>query len=106
MEVLRFCVALLALAGLVCGDCPAEKPFQCSNGPQCISKSRLCDGYKNCADGSDETVTQCGENCEKVSGGGFQCSDGQQCTKADKKCDGKDVDCNDASDETIETCGK
>ncbi|RZF33897.1 hypothetical protein LSTR_LSTR009921 [Laodelphax striatellus] len=32
--------------------------FQCVNG-ECIDKSLACDGLRNCADGSDETITQC-----------------------------------------------
>jgi hypothetical protein len=32
--------------------------FQCASG-QCIDTTLLCDGSKDCNDGSDETVRQC-----------------------------------------------
>ena len=32
--------------------------FKCSSG-QCIDSTSLCDGIKDCNDGSDETVGQC-----------------------------------------------
>lgn len=33
--------------------------FACSNGPKCIPRSWLCDGARDCPDGSDETHIQC-----------------------------------------------
>ena len=36
--------------------------FNCSNGmPTCIPKTWVCDGYEECADGSDEAQTVCGK---------------------------------------------
>ena len=139
MEVLRLCVALLALAGLVCGDCPAGK-WQCSDGQECIPKIYLCDGdnysYNDCRDGGDEEDSLCAFTCpdghsikafrERCDGvkhcednsdeaeeecskecprGFFRCTSGQ-CIPSSFKCDGRDVDCTNASDETIENCGK
>ena len=34
--------------------CPAEK-YLCDNGATCISKDLLCNGNRDCRDGSDET---------------------------------------------------
>ena len=34
--------------------------FRCKDSPQCIPKSKRCDGYKDCKNGEDEP-TSCGE---------------------------------------------
>lgn len=34
--------------------------FQCENGIECIDNIDVCDGTRNCADGSDEVSTLCG----------------------------------------------
>ena len=36
--------------------------FNCANGaPSCIPKTWVCDSEKECSDGSDEELKQCGE---------------------------------------------
>lgn len=39
-------------------DCAAEKEFRCGSG-ECIARELLCNGRRNCTDGSDE------RNCRK-----------------------------------------
>ena len=71
--------------------------FGCSDG-ECINAHYKCNGWKSCEDGSDETTEECGDECEKVEGGGFACSDGL-CVRESEQCDGL-VQCGDGSDET------
>lgn len=40
-------------------NCCRPEQFQCRVTGVCISKSTLCDGWENCADGSDENTSVC-----------------------------------------------
>ncbi|XP_073843475.1 modular serine protease-like isoform X2 [Musca autumnalis] len=74
--------------------------MQCLNTKECINRDDMCDGIKNCRDGTDETVEVCaGFDCSI----GFQCGYGG-CIAGNGKCN-KIQDCIDGSDEAWELCG-
>ncbi|CAH1774180.1 unnamed protein product, partial [Owenia fusiformis] len=75
------------------GKCEREEAT-CSNG-QCIPKDYLCDGDRDCTDGSDERACTNLLPCEPNE---FMCNNGK-CAQKIWKCDGDD-DCGDGSDET------
>lgn len=59
-----------------------------------------CDGETDCLDGSDEQ--QCAALCGP---GQVSCLSGDQCVDYQQLCDGT-PQCRDASDESINNCGK
>jgi len=59
--------------------------------PECIERSRLCNGVADCSDGVDEI------NCTHCDGSVFEC-DNKRCMVPGVMCDGRN-DCGDNSDE-------
>ncbi|KAK9496624.1 hypothetical protein O3M35_013106 [Rhynocoris fuscipes] len=75
--------------------------FGCKNG-QCIASDAVCDGEKNCDDGSDETQAVCSKLNLQCPSFAFRCAYGA-CIDKKKKCDGR-RDCADNSDELLPEC--
>ncbi|XP_027024016.2 prolow-density lipoprotein receptor-related protein 1 isoform X1 [Tachysurus fulvidraco] len=94
-------IAAWTLSALLPGrSVSAQKPLHCLFGTRpckdnsaCVSHSHVCDGDKDCADGSDEE--ECSTEC---SAGQFQCAHGKMCIEKKQLCDGV-AQCQDRSDE-------
>ncbi|XP_069775261.1 basement membrane-specific heparan sulfate proteoglycan core protein isoform X3 [Narcine bancroftii] len=84
--------APVSTIGGVLRPCPVDKAV-CQNG-QCIPRDYLCDGERDCTDGSDELDCGTPSPCEPNE---FKCKNGRCAVKL-WRCDG-DNDCGDNSDE-------
>ncbi|XP_075928964.1 basement membrane-specific heparan sulfate proteoglycan core protein isoform X5 [Petromyzon marinus] len=78
----------------VARPCRVEEAV-CGNG-QCVPRDYLCDGEKDCTDGSDEMACATASPCEPNE---FRCQNGR-CALKLWRCDG-DNDCGDNSDEDV-----
>lgn len=74
-------------------SCPRTH-VPCRDGTECVAQEYVCDGEKDCADGSDEDG--CAQLCDTP--GAFRCVSGAVCVGAGERCDGV-PQCPDASDE-------
>jgi len=70
--------------------------YRCSNG-ECIPSYNVCDGAKDCTDGSDETRSACRASGIKCPSLAFECRYGA-CIDRELHCNGQ-ADCADGSDE-------
>ena len=69
-------------------SCSADK-FACADGLECISELYVCDGWKKCDDGSDESDSLCTPPCSTDM---FACDDGLKCVPKQELCSGLDFD--------------
>ena len=72
---------------------PVCDGFSC-DGDECVSDDRICDGYEDCADGSDEADCAVQSSCNT---GFWPCGSGE-CTARESRCNGA-LECADGSDE-------
>ncbi|MDC0145617.1 hypothetical protein OAI93_03390, partial [bacterium] len=77
----------------------ADDEFACASGDECEPANWECDGWADCADGSDEADCGAPPTCEEQ--GLWDCGDGQ-CVYNSWVCDGW-ADCSNAADEA--DCG-
>lgn len=92
---------LEALINFVSLPTRSDDNFQCTNG-QCVHEDEVCNGRRDCADGSDETATLCSTHyCPTYA---FRCAYGG-CVPGKSRCNGV-YDCVDGSDETQALCGR
>ncbi|CAG7733912.1 unnamed protein product [Allacma fusca] len=75
-----------------------KKSFECKNGSAILCSYWVCDGVKDCHDGSDEEPQMC-----SLQNGGSLCDNGATWYPSHFKCDGF-ADCYDLSDEENECC--
>ncbi|GFY52102.1 gastric intrinsic factor [Trichonephila inaurata madagascariensis] len=73
------------------GSCPTRE-VSCADRSKCLPILYLCDGKKNCKDGSDEI------GCDPCAYEQFRCSDTENCVDSSLVCNGE-KDCPDGSDE-------
>ncbi|KAH8289059.1 hypothetical protein KR054_008100, partial [Drosophila jambulina] len=86
---------------VVLAECD-DTQFECDNG-NCISSYDVCNGDKNCPDGSDETAMTCISQREQCNKPFFQCTYGA-CVIGTAACNNIQ-ECADGSDETRFRCG-
>ncbi|XP_041974623.1 putative vitellogenin receptor isoform X2 [Aricia agestis] len=90
--------------------CAASGEFACAQEVRCVGLQRVCNGWRDCADGSDETPDACARVNktsvleqkllaleEAACARGYRC-DNSQCVDWGQVCDGA-PDCSDATDE-------
>uniref|UniRef100_A0A1B6KNQ0 Peptidase S1 domain-containing protein n=1 Tax=Graphocephala atropunctata TaxID=36148 RepID=A0A1B6KNQ0_9HEMI len=80
----------------------SQLEFKCANG-DCIPSYSVCDGTRECADGSDETREACTAVRIRCPAMAFECAYGA-CIDRELRCDGKS-DCVDNSDEVCPQSG-
>lgn len=78
--------------------------MQC-DGSRCLSQAWVCDGEKDCLDGSDEKPDVCAGQPQTCLPGQFQCNITKRCLPKSWVCDSQ-VDCGQSDHSDEEDCGE
>ncbi|CAL1528836.1 unnamed protein product [Lymnaea stagnalis] len=99
MRAISCCVVSLVFAGLLTTETLAAAfvsvacEFQCSDAQKCVPYSAVCNGVRDCNDGSDETI-----HCNTCGPERTFCQGVMKCVPLSAICNGVN-DCGDNSDE-------
>ncbi|XP_060640734.2 low-density lipoprotein receptor-like [Anolis sagrei] len=89
---------LLAAAEADGSQCANVGEFLCPGGGPCLPSQRLCDGQRDCVDGSDEAEESCVSSRSACREDEFRCSPDAECYPRAFLCD-QHPDCYDGWDE-------
>ena len=77
--------------------------YRCRDGSMCLSNSQVCDGVKDCIDGSDEDSVACKDKCQ-VPANTYRCDNGS-CIRLEIACSAQNQPfCEDGSDMDFSLC--
>ena len=81
--------------------------YPCTDLSRCLGYEQMCDGYKNCHNGEDETAQNCKAKCHyhRAQGNHLHQCDGDSCVPRRLLCSSRNVPlCNDRSDMNASLC--
>ena len=102
-ELLSTCKSRLDEAdATICSEEAGQ--YQCKDGSLCLDNSYVCDGFKECSDGSDEDSVACQDECQHVRYPLHHCDNGS-CIWQQTACSAREKPlCEDGSDMAYDLC--